>query len=340
MEKTNLKTMDLNHETALRLWNKRFGKKIKAFDFAGREIAKSAYNDRNSNFGWNVDHILPESKGGVTADYNLEIVHIKTNDEKADKFPGFVANGKNFTIVKVENHFEIKLVQNSQKKKENSEDIPQENKGNQAENNKNDDEECNFFDSASGLRLFDECSQIANNKTFVGTIQIELFSIQNSAIAYFIEELFSGENVSFDRSERSFAFPNSIKIVVRDTYLPTKDLIDNLLEKCVLLNTYLKYYFIPTKIIKDYSMKFQVDVFQNKDDFLFNFNPNKLNYFQGYVYNASFNQAKFKINNLVILNSTASKEFDTEKLQSNQYYDYDFIYPKLKDNLTKEVDRK
>ena len=65
------KTMELNKETANRLWVKQFGKRQKAFDFARREIAKASYNDRNSNFGWNVDHILPESRGGKTADHNL-----------------------------------------------------------------------------------------------------------------------------------------------------------------------------------------------------------------------------------------------------------------------------
>ena len=93
--------MDLNRETAMRLWNKSFGKDTKAVDFAGRTIAKGAYNDRNSEFGWNVDHILPQSKGGATADYNLICCHIKTNDEKADTFPCFSANGIAFEIVKV-----------------------------------------------------------------------------------------------------------------------------------------------------------------------------------------------------------------------------------------------
>lgn len=330
MEKTNQQTMDLNHETALRLWNKRFGKKVKAFDFAGREIAKGAYNDRNSKFGWNVDHILPESKGGVTADYNLEIVHIKTNDEKADKFPGFVANGQSFTIVKVENHFEIKRVGKTKGNKQNSEDVSQ-------KNNEYEEEECNFFDSASGLRLFEECLSIAQNKIFVGTIQIDLLGIQNSAIVDFVEDLFSGENISFERSDRDLVYPKSIKIVVKDYYLPTKDLIDNLLEKCVLLNTYLKYYFVPSRIINDYSLKYQVDAFENKDDLLFHCNARNLHYFNAYIYNSSINSAKLRINNIVILNSAASKEFDTSNLQNNHYYDYDFIYTKLKENLTKEV---
>lgn len=79
-------TMELNKETANRLWVKQFGKRQKAFDFAGREIAKASYNDRNSNFGWNVDHILPESKGGKTADHNLICCSIRTNDEKQTAF--------------------------------------------------------------------------------------------------------------------------------------------------------------------------------------------------------------------------------------------------------------
>ena len=113
MEKKQTQFMDLNRETAMRLWSKSFGKETKVKDFTGREIAKGAYNDRNSEYGWNVDHILPQSRGGKTADHNLICCHILTNDEKADKFPCFVANKLKFEIVKVENHYEIKQVAKS-----------------------------------------------------------------------------------------------------------------------------------------------------------------------------------------------------------------------------------
>ena len=73
MEKTD-EIMELNRETAMRLWVRDFGKAPKAVDFAGREIAKGAYNDRNSNFGWNVDHILPQSQGGKTTDNNFLVL--------------------------------------------------------------------------------------------------------------------------------------------------------------------------------------------------------------------------------------------------------------------------
>lgn len=120
----------------MRLWNKSFGKETKVKDFAGRTIAKGAYNDRNSDCGWNVDHILPQSRSGATADHNLVCCHILTNDEKADKFPCFNANGTAFEIVKVQNHYEIRHKSNEPKKQK---DVPK---------------AVDFFDSAAGVRFF------------------------------------------------------------------------------------------------------------------------------------------------------------------------------------------
>lgn len=47
-----------------------------------------------SAYGWNVDHKLPKSGGGKTADYNPICCHILLNDEKMDKFLCFKANEK------------------------------------------------------------------------------------------------------------------------------------------------------------------------------------------------------------------------------------------------------
>jgi len=111
-------SMELNRETAMRLWNKTFGKEISAHDFAGRKIVKGAYNDRNSEFAWNVDHVYPQSKGGATNDSNLIVCHILTNDEKANKFPCFTTNKKKFEILKVQNHYEIRNLSNSKEKQQ------------------------------------------------------------------------------------------------------------------------------------------------------------------------------------------------------------------------------
>ena len=153
----------------MRLWCKSFGKATKATDFTGREIAKGAYNDRNSEYGWNVDHILPQSKGGKTADHNLICCHISTNDEKADKFPCFVANGIKFEIVKVENHYEIKRVINTEKQQKTV-----------------DTSAVNFFDSAAGIRFFKKLKGKQNKARFVGSVLIRLQNVSNTAIIDFL----------------------------------------------------------------------------------------------------------------------------------------------------------
>lgn len=66
-------------------WEKEFGNCTKAVDFAGRTILKGSYGQLNSQYGWDIDHIQPLSKGGTDTDENKQIVHVLTNDEKADK---------------------------------------------------------------------------------------------------------------------------------------------------------------------------------------------------------------------------------------------------------------
>ena len=97
--------MVINRETAQ--LNKTFGNLCKVKDIAGREIAKAAYSDKWSNYGWNVDYILTQSKKGKTTESNLTCCLIQTNDEKADIFPCFTANNKHFKIIKVLYHYEI-----------------------------------------------------------------------------------------------------------------------------------------------------------------------------------------------------------------------------------------
>ena len=170
--KISNENMDLNRETAMRLWNKSFGKNTKAIDFAGRTMAKGAYNDRNSEFGWNVDHILPQSKGGATADYNLVCCHISTNDEKADRFPCFNANGIAFEIVKVQNHYEIR-----------------------AKDEEHTNESLNYYDAASGIRFFKTLKRIQSKERFVGTVFIKLREITNTAVLDFIDCMLEKEYV-------------------------------------------------------------------------------------------------------------------------------------------------
>ena len=309
MEKTD-EIMELNRETAMRLWVRDFGKASKAVDFAGREIVKGAYNDRNSNFGWNVDHILPQSQGGKTADSNLKCCHIFTNDEKADKFPCFTANSKRFEIVKVQNHYEIKEVNQFKKKKIE------------------DTGEINFYDSASGVGYFKDLKGIQNKPRFVGSVQIRIKNLTNTAVVDFIENFFDEENISYSLSQNYYS--TETLITAKNYNMPTQDEIGTLLDKCVLLNTYMEYYFRSMEYIDSYEILFRVDCFKEKREMYLK------------AQNISFGSPSYKlsnslfINELVIINTEAK-----EKVKPNQYgeyTEYGYIFTKLKENLIKEVE--
>lgn len=305
--------MDLNRETAMRIWNKSFGKEAKVADFAGRVMAKGAYNDRNSEFGWNVDHILPQSKGGVTADHNLVCCHILTNDEKADKFPCFNANGHSFEIIKVERHYEIR--QKSQKKQ-----------------TEQTHQSINFYDSAAGIRLFKSLKGIQNKKRFVGTVFVYLKSLTTNAVIDFIEKIFDKENILYNGISNQLIWANSsahdVIITITDYDMPNKSDTDELLDKCVLLNTYLSGYFSVCRYISKYDIYYRGDYFEEKFD-LFVSQPIK-----GPGIVCSYQDSLF-INELVRINTEAEKKVD--KNGFSEYTEYNYIFTKLKENLLKEA---
>ena len=309
--------MDINHETAMRLWVVSFGKKEKAIDFAGREIAKGAYNDRNSQFGWNVDHVLPQSRGGKTADHNLVCCHIKTNDEKADKFPCFNANGRKFEIVKVQNHYEIKPV--SAKPIQVVQEA----------------DELNLYDSASGVRFFKKLKGAQNNKRFVGSIFIRLNRLQNSAVVDFIEELFNDENISFVPYRSNYyglsygGNSTDVAILVKSYNLPLKDDTNDLLDKCVLLNTYISHYFMGLQYLLNYEIDYSLECYDSRFDMYKA--KDTISQMSGKPENALF------INGLVVENTRAK---DRVNAVSTKLVRYDYVFTNLAANLKKEVEGK
>lgn len=307
--------MDLNRETAMRLWIKFFGKETKVKDFAGREIAKGAYNDRNSTFGWNVDHILPQSKGGKTADYNLICCHIKTNDEKANKFPCFTANSKKYEIVKVENHYEIQTVDSIKKPK-----------------NEESTDKVNFYDSASGINFFKKLKGIQNKPRWVGSVLIRLQNVSNTAVIDFIEKFFDEENISYVMFE---SYRNSeTRIIATNNNMSTKDKVSSLLDNCILLNTYIIDYFVPMKYVSEYDISYQINNFKDKQDMYLNAQLINFNNISPQFGNGLF------INELVYINSEAEKRKPNLKFEVNTYQQYNYTYTQLSKNLTKEVNRK
>ena len=98
-ERVKKETVMTDRKNALKIWEEHYGKSVEATDFTGRKINKSAYDQRNSKFGWAVTLVLPRSAGGKETDENLICVHMDTAFEKADEFPFFVANDKKYEIL-------------------------------------------------------------------------------------------------------------------------------------------------------------------------------------------------------------------------------------------------
>ena len=84
----------------LQLWNELYGTKEQVYDYAGRLMMKSACGNPYSKYQPTVDHIRPVSDGGRDIKENVVICHYSTNEEKADSFPHWKANGRRFHAVR------------------------------------------------------------------------------------------------------------------------------------------------------------------------------------------------------------------------------------------------
>ena len=57
---------------------------LEAHDISGKLMLWDEYGNRNSEYGWEVDHILPREKGGKTVIENLQPLNWRTNEDKSD----------------------------------------------------------------------------------------------------------------------------------------------------------------------------------------------------------------------------------------------------------------
>lgn len=58
-------------------------------DCCGALILKSEYGNCKSQFGWEIDHVFPKSKGGDDNFLNLRAMQWENNNSKSDDFPAY-----------------------------------------------------------------------------------------------------------------------------------------------------------------------------------------------------------------------------------------------------------
>lgn len=315
--------MEINRENALRLWSKQFGRKTKVKDFAGRQIDRSAYDDRSSRFGWNVDHIYPQSRGGKTEDHNLVCCNIKTNDEKGNSFPCFRANRRAFEIHRRQNHYEIIP------KGETTEDI-------------------NFYDGGQGLEFWEETKE-TQEYTFVGYVKVRLTSPKKvdlklqERFRVFLSRMFQTSAVFAGQNVWSTA--TDIMFTAINFDVPEKKDTQNLLDRVVLLNTYAQAYFEPKydcriRIyfgMREYKTEKGLDWKSVERDVLL---INRASLASGADY-------PLAIHGLVWDNTAAKQEVDKSSYHRNSYlsafddregfFPYDKVFPSVKKVLEKRL---
>lgn len=314
----NEPAVDLTTKVAMAIWKKHYGKNLVVNDFSGRRIDKQAYGQPGSDYGWTITHILPKKHGGKSVESNLICAHILTDKEKADNYPVFSANGKQFEIVKVGDHHEIKekaAVKNTATTSES----------NDTANKNSEDCGINFFDTTAGIKCYE-----SYKKVFCGSVSIEIERPENAAIVDFIKELFGEDSVSVE-SGTSYYYNNQITVRVSNIRLATKTAIQELLDNCILLNSYLKHYFLRKKVIKQYIIFCEAHTQSDELKCIKMQNKHK-----GY-----YVRDKLLINEFIRIYTDAEKNrnenqsIDTDSL-GYKVYEYDYWWTKVKENLEKK----
>lgn len=229
---------------AMRLWEKNFGAAEFVTDFAGRNMDKSDYLYLGSEYGWTCAPILPTENAGSYRSDNLVCCHLLTANEKLNKFPSFKANGRNFEIVYRSGKYEVRC------------------KDNVPKNSEEDLRNVDFSNALSGTNFYKGLRRIQGQPRFVGTILIRMACMENTAVVDFVEKFFETENITYSM-DKNFANTET-RVIAKAFNLPLQDDTRILLDKCVVLNTYMQKYFLPGHFVSAYDIYFRLDYFEEK----------------------------------------------------------------------------
>ena len=192
------------------------------------------------------------------------------------------------------------------------------------------DDMVNFMDSASGIRFFRQLKGNQNKKRFVGSVLIRFQDVQNTAIIDFVEKFLDEENISYSMSSNYYS--SETRIVAKNYNMPFKEDASKILDKCILLNTYLKKYFEPMGYISKYDICYQLNCYEEKEDMYLE--AQKINFDN---FNCGLDNALF-INELVYINTRAKEKEPELNFQNNNYCEYDYLFTRLAKNLEREVE--
>ena len=104
-----------------------------------------------------------------------------------------------------------------------------------------------------------------------------------------------------------------------------------LLDKCILLNTYLSSYFLECEYINGFDIYYRIDCFDDKSRMYGNnFEP----------VDSLYSQAKNSlfVNELVLIITEAGEK--VEKKPYSDYTEYNYVFTNLSKNLKKEANGK
>ena len=150
----------------------------------------------------------------------------------------------------------------------------------------------------------------------------------------FIEKFFDEENISYELQKDYYN--DETRVIAKNYNMPLKEDTNTLLDKCILLNTYLKCYFKPKGYLDFYDIRYRVDYYEKKETMYLksqSIDPLKsedVGWRPLFEYGSPCNDTIY-INNMVVDNTNARDK--VEMSNDHGWVEYNYVYSELSENL-------